>query len=135
MVAAASFDDAIAITGYTLCINLAVRNSGNPAWSIAHGPLSIVLGIGAGGVAALVASATRLWTSGARRSLVMVFLGAPLVGLEWAARAFVPASAHAWQLHCCPRGCACRPPVHAARSFMCQPVWIHVAVTTESWDH
>ncbi|KAK9826729.1 hypothetical protein WJX81_002380 [Elliptochloris bilobata] len=74
VVAAASFDDAIAITGYTLCINLAVRGSANPAWSVAHGPLSIVLGVVAGMVAALIASATRLWATGARRSLVMVFM-------------------------------------------------------------
>lgn len=76
VVAAASFDDAIAITGYTLCINLAVRGSGNAAWSAAHGPLSIVLGIASGTLAAFVASATRLWSTGARRVLVMVFLGA-----------------------------------------------------------
>jgi len=80
VVAAASFDDAIAITGYTLCINLAVRSAGNAAWSVAHGPVSIVLGVAAGAAAALVAAATRLWCTGVRRTLAMVFMGAVLRG-------------------------------------------------------
>ncbi len=80
VVAAASFDDAIAITGYTLCINLAVRSAGNAAWSVAHGPVSIVLGVAAGAAAALVAASTRLWCTGVRRTLAMVFMGAALRG-------------------------------------------------------
>ena len=111
VVAAASFDDAIAITGYTLCINLAVRNSGNAAWSVAHGPLSIVLGIAAGTVAALIAAATRLWTTGARRSLVMVFMGAPLVGLGFRDQG----------------PCACGPAARAAHRLWCawvRPWWV-----------
>ncbi len=82
MVAAASFDDAIAITGYTLFINLAVRRGGNTAWDVMHGPLSIIFGILAGGLAALFCSATNLWNNNIKRTLVMFLTGAPFFTFE-----------------------------------------------------
>ncbi|BDA43853.1 Sodium/hydrogen exchanger 9B2 [Coccomyxa sp. Obi] len=71
VVAAASFDDAIAITGYTLFINLAVRGGGNTVWDVMHGPLSIVFGVLAGGLAGVFCSATNLWNNNLKRTLVM----------------------------------------------------------------
>ncbi|BDA47432.1 hypothetical protein COCOBI_10-2800 [Coccomyxa sp. Obi] len=49
VVAAASFDDAIAITGYTLFINLAVRSGGNTVRDVTYGhcPLCLVFWPGA----------------------------------------------------------------------------------------
>ncbi|EIE25667.1 hypothetical protein COCSUDRAFT_46326 [Coccomyxa subellipsoidea C-169] len=71
VVAAASFDDAIAITGYTLFINLAVQGHSNTAWNVAHGPLSIIFGVLAGGLAGLFCSATKLWSNPIKRTFVM----------------------------------------------------------------
>ncbi len=76
MVAAASFDDAIAITGYTLFINLAVRSSSGTAWSVAHGPLSLLFGVLAGLLAGLLCSITKLWDNSFKRTLVVFFTSA-----------------------------------------------------------
>ena len=76
VVAAASFDDAIAITGYTLFINLAVRGGGSTAWSVAHGPLSLLFGVLAGLVAGFLCSITKLWDNSFKRTLVVFFTSA-----------------------------------------------------------
>ena len=76
VVAAASFDDAIAITGYTLFINLAVRGGGNPTWSVMHGPLSLIFGVLAGILAGFMCSITKLWDNSFKRTLVMFFTSA-----------------------------------------------------------
>jgi len=73
VVAAASFDDAIAITGYTLFINLAVRQGGNTTWSVMHGPLSLVFGVIAGLISGFICSITKLWDNSFKRTLVMFF--------------------------------------------------------------
>lgn len=77
VVAAASFDDAIAITGYTLFINLAVRSGGSTVWDVMHGPLSIVFGVLAGGLAGIFCSATNLWNNNIKRTIVMFLTGVP----------------------------------------------------------
>ena len=43
--AASSFDDLIAIGGYTVFISIAVQGSSDKGWHIARGPLSVVVGI------------------------------------------------------------------------------------------
>ncbi|CAK0757076.1 hypothetical protein CVIRNUC_002510 [Coccomyxa viridis] len=73
VVAAASFDDAIAITGYTLFINLAVRSGGSPVWSVMHGPLSLLFGVLAGILAGFMCSITKLWDNSFKRTLIMFF--------------------------------------------------------------
>jgi NhaP-type Na+/H+ or K+/H+ antiporter len=75
VVAAASFDDAIAITGYTLFINLAVHGEGNTVWNVMHGPLSIIFGILAGILAGMFCSVTKLWNNPVKRTMVMFFTG------------------------------------------------------------
>lgn len=72
VVAAASFDDMIAITGYTIFINIAVQGQSNQGWHIARGPLSVVFGIGLGCIAALFCSATKLWNNNYKRTAVLV---------------------------------------------------------------
>ncbi len=76
VVAAASFDDAIAITGYTLFINLAVRGGGNTTWNVMHGPLSLLFGVLSGLLAGGLCSMTRLWNNSFKRTAVMFFTGA-----------------------------------------------------------
>lgn len=88
VVAAASFDDAIAITGYTLFINLAVNlaagSDGSTGWNVAHGPLSIAFGTLAGILAGGVCSLTKLWNNPLKRTLVMFLTGARLPpALRW----------------------------------------------------
>lgn len=76
VVAAASFDDMIAITGYTIFIDIAVRrNTGNQTWQIMHGPVSVVLGVLGGLVAAFLCSFTKLWNNNVKRICVVLFAG------------------------------------------------------------
>lgn len=76
VVAAASFDDAIAITGYTIFINLAVTPKSGSGWQIAHGPLSLVLGLVAGVLAGIFSGCTKLWNNSFKRTSVLFVLGA-----------------------------------------------------------
>merc|ERR1711972_1214392 len=48
VVAAASFDDVVAISGFSMCIGLAVGEGGNILMDALGGPLSVVGGIVAG---------------------------------------------------------------------------------------
>lgn len=75
VVAAASFDDMVAITGYTIFINLAVQGEGDRGWAIAHGPLSVVFGILAGLLAAVFCSITVLWNNKFKRTFMLFFTG------------------------------------------------------------
>jgi hypothetical protein len=75
VVAAASFDDAIAITGYTIFINLAVSPNTSPGWSIAHGPLSLVFGVIGGVAAAVFCACTKLWNTNTKRTAVLFIVG------------------------------------------------------------
>jgi solute carrier family 9B (sodium/hydrogen exchanger), member 1/2 len=79
VVAAASFDDLVAIFFYTLFINLAVKgpSSGGKslALDLAAGPISIAAGFLGGGVLGVVAAFTRLWSSRRKRTAAVVVLG------------------------------------------------------------
>ena len=72
VVAAASFDDMIAITGYTIFIDIAVTPPGNQVWSIMHGPLSVVFGILAGFLAAYLCAFTKLWNNKIKRTAAVL---------------------------------------------------------------
>ena len=72
VVAAASFDDMIAITGYTIFIDIAVTPPGNQIWSIMHGPLSVIFGMLAGFVAAYLCAFTKLWNNKVKRTAVVL---------------------------------------------------------------
>jgi NhaP-type Na+/H+ or K+/H+ antiporter len=87
VVAAASFDDRVAIFFYTLFINLAVKgpSSGGDgrslALDLAAGPISIAAGFVGGGLLGVIASFTRLWSSRRKRTAGVVVLGA--CGAVW----------------------------------------------------
>ena len=72
VVAAASFDDMIAITGYTIFIDIAVTVQGNKGWAIAHGPLSVIFGVLAGLLAAYCCAWTKLWNNKLKRTAVVL---------------------------------------------------------------
>lgn len=72
VVAAASFDDMVAITGYTIFINIAVQGDTNKGWHIAQGPLSVVFGVLLGLIAALLCSITLLWNNVWKRVGVLI---------------------------------------------------------------
>eukprot|EP00884_Botryococcus_braunii_P007770 jgi/Botrbrau1/16995/Bobra.49_2s0054.1 len=71
VVAAASFDDVLAITFYTIFINLALPEQGSMAFHIAQGPLNIVLGAAMGPVCALICCPTKLWDTNFKRTAIL----------------------------------------------------------------
>ena len=91
VVAAASFDDLVAILFYTLFINFAVQGAtpvggkaaatsanatgSSLALQLANGPISVLLGFAGGAILAVVAAATRVWSSRRKRTAAVVVLG------------------------------------------------------------
>jgi len=75
VVAAASFDDVVAITGYSLFIGLAVPSGGSLAWNIAHGPLNLVFGLAGGLAGGLLVSVTKVWFTRRHRSFAVFITG------------------------------------------------------------
>jgi len=82
VVAAASFDDVVAISGFSMFIGLAV-GEGDVLMSALHGPMEIGLGVLAGMLAACVLSATKLWDASWKRSAVLLVFG---VGFTFSAK-------------------------------------------------
>ncbi len=74
VIAAASLDDVYAITGFSLCIGLAVPH-GTLAWNIAQGPLNIVFGVLGGLVSGLVCSLTILSDTRWKRIITLILCG------------------------------------------------------------
>lgn len=92
VVAAASFDDLVAIFFYTLFINFAVQGAtpvegkaaeaaaaesskASLALQLANGPISVLLGFAGGALLAVVAAATRVWSTRRKRTAAVVVLG------------------------------------------------------------
>ena len=76
VVAAASFDDVVAISGYTIFRSFALSaGHGGLAWTIMHGPVDMVTGVVAGALCGVIASATAMWNSPMKRSAVIFLLG------------------------------------------------------------
>ncbi|KAI7845950.1 hypothetical protein COHA_000496 [Chlorella ohadii] len=67
VVIAASFDDVIAITGYSIFSSVAITGQGDVAWQIASGPLQVVFGILGGLIAGLILGCTRLFSTRNKR--------------------------------------------------------------------
>lgn len=74
VVAAASFDDVVAISGFSMCIGLAI-GAGDTLMAALHGPVNIVAGIGCGLLGALICSMTRIWNKPWKRSAIILVLG------------------------------------------------------------
>lgn len=75
VVAAASFDDVVAISGFSLCIGFAI-GSGDLASQLLHGPLEVILGVGSGFVGAYFCALTTFWDSPVKRAILVTGLGA-----------------------------------------------------------
>ena len=80
VVAAASFDDVIAISGYSIFIGLSLTD-GPLYMSLLHGPIEIASGVAGGVLAGLVASATVLWTDRPKRTAVVAVMGLAMMFL------------------------------------------------------
>lgn len=80
VVAAASFDDVVAITGYSIFIGLALTE-GPLYMSLLHGPIEILSGIFSGVIAGFIASATVLWTDRPKRSAIVLVMGLAMMFL------------------------------------------------------
>ena len=96
VVISASFDDAVAITGYAIFSTLAIRPSGgagaadtNTAWSIASGPSQVVFGIVGGVMLGYAVGATKLWNTRLKRGVAIYGACEPPAGCTaqpgWAA--------------------------------------------------
>uniref|UniRef100_A0A0G4HC41 Cation/H+ exchanger transmembrane domain-containing protein n=1 Tax=Chromera velia CCMP2878 TaxID=1169474 RepID=A0A0G4HC41_9ALVE len=73
VVAAASFDDVLAITGYSVAIGLAL-GQGELYMNILHGPLVLIGGFVCGIIVAFIVSLTKLWNSTWKRALALISL-------------------------------------------------------------
>lgn len=66
VIAAASLDDIVAISAFSMCIGLATRDSDSDSdsslvWLIMNMPLTLLLGVGVGLVGGLLLSLIDLW--------------------------------------------------------------------------
>lgn len=78
VVIAASFDDIIAITGFSIFINVAIATGDNAAWLIASGPLQVIFGILGGIIAGFVLGCTKLFNNKYKR-LIGIYGAALLI--------------------------------------------------------
>lgn len=74
VVAAASFDDVVAISGFALCSGLAL-GQGDVLKNALHGPIDIALGVTGGALGACIAALTQLWDKPWKASAVIILLG------------------------------------------------------------
>lgn len=79
VVIAASFDDAVAITGFAIFSTIAIQSVGgttaNAAWTIAEGPMQVVFGIVGGILAGFCIGVTVLWNTHIKRFVALYFTG------------------------------------------------------------
>jgi NhaP-type Na+/H+ or K+/H+ antiporter len=75
VVAAASFDDVVAISGYSMCIGAAINTGHDPTLSALEGPINIVAGVVVGAIGGSVCGMTRLFNTKVKRTLVCVAMG------------------------------------------------------------
>ena len=76
VMAACALDDIVAITGFTICIGIAMDNHDNLALSaFLHGPVSIFLGVVSGCVGGAVLAATRFCPYPWQRTAIALELG------------------------------------------------------------
>lgn len=76
VVAAASFDDVVAITGYSLCIGFAVPSEeANLLWEAMHGPINVGLGTVLGFAGGMVVAYNPMWDTDLKRTLAAGLVG------------------------------------------------------------
>jgi len=79
VVAAASFDDVVAISGFAICISFAIPSAHSSTVTTilhaTHGPVTLLLGILGGALGAAVTSVTKVWDRPWKRTGIVVSLG------------------------------------------------------------
>eukprot|EP00927_Polykrikos_kofoidii_P047827 TRINITY_DN4210_c0_g1_i1.p1 TRINITY_DN4210_c0_g1~~TRINITY_DN4210_c0_g1_i1.p1 ORF type:complete len:509 (-),score=71.10 TRINITY_DN4210_c0_g1_i1:563-2089(-) len=76
VVAAASFDDVVAITGYSLAIGFAIQHEGaNLLWEAMHGPINVALGMVLGIIGGVFISRHVFWDNSFLRTAVTGLVG------------------------------------------------------------
>lgn len=75
VVAAASFDDVVAITGYTVFKSFALGGHGNMAWTVLHGPVDVITGLVAGAAGGAMLGMTIVLNERWKRSAMTFMLG------------------------------------------------------------
>merc|ERR1719476_438524 len=74
VVAAASFDDVVAISGFSMFIGLA-SGTGDVLMEALHGPINIIAGVLFGFLGAGVLSLTKIWNTREKRSFMTLIIG------------------------------------------------------------
>lgn len=74
VVAAASFDDVVAISGFSMFIGLA-SGTGDVVMEALHGPINIVSGVAFGFLGAFLLSLTEIWDTPRKRTGLLIALG------------------------------------------------------------
>lgn len=76
VVAAASFDDVVAISGFSMAIGFAIVDKSQSMLSVAmHGPLTVVFGVGLGVIGGCFLSLTKIWNKRWKRTFAVIGLG------------------------------------------------------------
>mmetsp|Transcript_4705 Transcript_4705/g.10965 ORF Transcript_4705/g.10965 Transcript_4705/m.10965 type:complete len:464 (+) Transcript_4705:54-1445(+) len=75
VVAAASFDDMFALSCFVVASTIALTDSTNIAWLVLFGPLNVVVGVGAGLCLGALCCLTTLWSTPAKRALIVLLVG------------------------------------------------------------
>eukprot|EP00929_Paragymnodinium_shiwhaense_P108172 TRINITY_DN744_c0_g3_i1.p1 TRINITY_DN744_c0_g3~~TRINITY_DN744_c0_g3_i1.p1 ORF type:complete len:528 (-),score=120.21 TRINITY_DN744_c0_g3_i1:301-1884(-) len=76
VVAAASFDDVVAITGYSLCIGFAIpHEGGSVVMEALHGPINVGLGLLLGGFGGTFIAQAKLWNVSWTRTAACLLVG------------------------------------------------------------
>ena len=76
VIAAASLDDIVAISAFSMCIGIAIRDeSTNVVWLVLNMPLTVLLGIGLGISGGLIMSLTNLWRHRWQRTSILLLFG------------------------------------------------------------
>mmetsp|Transcript_18133 Transcript_18133/g.59223 ORF Transcript_18133/g.59223 Transcript_18133/m.59223 type:complete len:695 (+) Transcript_18133:796-2880(+) len=83
VVAAASFDDVLAISGFSIASGLTLGHGGSLAWEVSHGPLNLIAGVLGGVLAGCICSLTQLWDSRLKRTGVVLVLAQLLMFLGY----------------------------------------------------
>ena len=73
VIAAASLDDIVAISAFSMCIGIVIRDeSTNVVWLVLNMPLTVLLGIGLGISGGLILSLTNLWRHRWQRTSILL---------------------------------------------------------------
>ena len=75
IVAAASFDDVVAISGYSICISAAIHTGHDATLSYIEGPLNVIAGVIIGVMGGTICGMSRVFNSALKRTCVVIFMG------------------------------------------------------------